>query len=142
MVNELIDAIASKLRAELGEGFTIYREKQEQGINIPCFFIFLRSSGFKRMVGRRYFMEQQFTIEFHPGTDRRMAEIHDILDRLNEILEYVAADGALYRGSKMNCEIIDGVLRFYVNYNFYLYRQNEAVSTMGNVDINSGIKNE
>lgn len=142
MVNSIIDAIASKLGEELGGGFTIYKESQEQGFDIPCFFIFLHTFNQKKMIGRRYFREQQFTVEYHPGTDSRKAEIHDMLDRLNEILEYVTADGDLYRGTKMNCEIADGILRFYVNYNYYIYRQTEAADTMGSVEISSGIRNE
>ena len=142
MVNSIIDAIASKLGEELGEGFTIYKESQEQGFDIPCFFIFLRTSNQKKMIGRRYFREQQFTVEYHPGTGSRKAEIHDMLDRLNEILEYVTADGDLHRGTKMNCEITDGILCFYVNYNYYVYMQTEAADTMESVEISSGIRNE
>lgn len=130
MVNTIIDAIALKLSTELGEGFTIYKERQEQGANIPCFFIFLHSFNQKKMIGRRYFREQQFTVEYHPGTDNKNSEIHDMIDRLNELLEYVTAEGNFYRGTKMNCDVADRILRFYVNYNLYVYKEIEVVDTM------------
>lgn len=140
MVNTIIDAIASKLSSELGEGFTVYKERQEQGVNFPCFFIFLRSSNQKKMIGRRYFIEQKFTIEYHPGTDNKNSEIHDMVDRLNEILEYITAEGNLYRGTKMNCKVVNGILRFYVNYNFYVYKETEPIDVMESMNISSGIK--
>lgn len=140
MVNTIIDAIALRLSSELGEGYTIYKERQEQGVNFPCFFIFLRSSNQKKMIGKRYFIEQKFTVEYRPGTDNKNSEIHDMVDRLNEILEYITAEGNLYRGTKMSCKVIDGILRFYVNYNLYVYKETETIDVMESIRISNGIE--
>ncbi|OPX43825.1 hypothetical protein CLHUN_23060 [Ruminiclostridium hungatei] len=142
MVNVFIDAIALKINAELGEGFTIYKEVQEQGFDLPCFFIFLNTSKQKKMIGKRYFREQQFVIEYHPGTGGKKAQINAMIPRLNTALEYVAAEGDMFTGSKMSCEVIGEVLHFYVNYNYHVYEPANALETMEDVELDSRLKVE
>ncbi len=142
MLNIIIDAVSAKIKAELGESFTIYKEPQEQGFLTPCFFIGLKASAQKKMIGKRYFLERQFDIEYHPGSVNKNAEIHDMIDRLNHILEYVEPEGEVLRGTKMNCEIKDNILHFYVNYNSYVYKQTEAEEVMESAEVNYRLKDD
>ncbi len=142
MVNVFIDAIALKINAELGEGFTIYKEVQEQGFDLPCFFIFLNTSKQKKMIGKRFFREQQFVVEYHPGADGKKAQINNMIPRLNAALEYVTAEGDMFTGSKMSCEVIDNVLHFYVNYNYHVYATVNASEAMENMVLDGRLKLE
>jgi hypothetical protein len=142
MLNSLIDAIAMKINQELGDEITIYKEPQQQGFAVPCFFINLHASNQKRMVGKRYYREQQFDIEYHPGTTAKKAQINDIIDKLNDALEIVTMESDTFRGTKMRCEVVDDILHFYVNYNFHVYKVAEAADIMESVELDSEIKKE
>ena len=39
MVNDVIGAIAIALHAEFGDGYKIYTDNVEQGLERPCFFV-------------------------------------------------------------------------------------------------------
>lgn len=142
MLNSLIDAIAMKINQELGDEITIYKEPQQQGFTVPCFFINLHASNQKRMVGKRYYREQQFDIEYHPGTTAKKAQINDIIDKLNDALEFVTMEGDAFRGTKMRCEVVDNLLHFYVNYNFHVYKVAEAADMMESIELAGEIKKE
>jgi hypothetical protein len=142
MLNSLIDAIAMKITQELGDQITIYKEPQQQGFTVPCFFINLHASNQKRMVGKRYYREQQFDIEYHPGTEGKNAQIHNIIDKLNDALEVVTMEGDAFRGTKMHCEVVDDILHIYVNYNFYVYKVAEATDVMESIEFAGELKKE
>jgi len=141
MLNKLIDGIAIKLDQEFG--FEIYKEAIKQGLNEPCFFILLVTSNQKQMIGKRYFREQPFDIHYFPSTDSKNTECLDMVDRLNDVLEYITLDTDLFHGTKMRYEIIDDVLHFFVNYDFHVYKESVmAVDPMENLTVGSGLKEE
>jgi len=139
LLNKIIDAISLKLQQEFGSGITIYKEQIGQGEVTPCFFILLQSSNRKKMIGTRYFKEQKFAINYHPATTNKNAEILDIIERLNKALEYISVDNDLFRGTKMSCEIVNSILNFSVNYNFFIYEEAETTNTMESVLVDTGI---
>lgn len=138
----MIEAIALKLEQDFGSAVAVYKESIEQGMTEPCFFVSLNSFSQKQITGKRYYREQRFTIKYVPRTVNKNAEICDAADRLYDTLESVTMGSDLFRGSKMNCEVIDGTLHFYVNYNFYVYKETQADEPMENVSVESGLKKE
>jgi len=40
MINSIIEAISVALNTEFGDRYDIHRERLEQGLEEPCFFIF------------------------------------------------------------------------------------------------------
>lgn len=142
MLNSIIDAIALKLSEEFGTEIPVYSEPVEQIENKPCFFVYLQTSNRKKMLGERYFMEQKFVIHYYPGTANKNSEILDTIERLNNALEYIVAEGDSLRGTKMNHEIVDNILNFFVNYNFYSYKQAEPKDKMENLMVEAGLKKE
>ena len=140
-INDVVNAIAIKLNQGFGEDYTIYTESIEQGLEEPCFFIVLLTSRQSQVVGKRYFREQPFDIHYFPSTKDANMEMHDVVDRLNDALEYITTiSGDLLRGTSINHEIVDGVLHFFVNYNFHVYKVTDPTDPMGDLKINNGLK--
>lgn len=140
MLNKIIDSISLKLNLEFGDAYEIYKESVEQGLKEPCFFIFLLTANQTQVIGKRYFREQPFDIHYFPSTKDRNTEFLDVVDRLNDALEYITMDTDLIRGTKINYEIVDDVLHFFVNYNFHVYKEPVAVDPMESLTVGSGLK--
>lgn len=63
-------------------------------------------------------------------------------ESLCEALEYVAYDETLVRGTNMKYEIIEDVLHFFVDYNFYVLREQKKEDCFENFNYNGEVKNE
>jgi hypothetical protein len=85
-------------------------------------------------------VEQKFVIHYHPGTTNKNVEILDTIERLNSALEYITFEGDLFRGTKMSYEVDDNILHFFVNYNFYIYKERETIDAMESMAVETGVK--
>jgi len=141
MLNNIIDGISIKLNQVFGDGFDIYTESVEQGLNEPCFFILLMPTSQDQVIGKRYFRRHPFDIHYFPSTEDKNKEILDVVDKLNDDFEYVTMNGDLIHGTKMHHEVVDGVLHFFVNYDFHVIKQPDPDDNeMDVVEINNGLK--
>lgn len=123
MINSITQSISISLNAEFGDEYTIYTESVEQGLNEPCFFVFCINPTNRLFLGKRYFRKNQFCIQYFPADkDRAKEECNAVAERLYSCLEYITVSGDLVRGTKINCEVADGVLNFFVNYDFFVYK--------------------
>lgn len=128
MINSIIEGISISLNAEFGDDFTIYTESVEQGLKEPCFFISCINPTNRVFLGKRYFKTNQMCIQYFPtDKDRKKEECNSVSDKLFDCLEYITVSGDLVRGTKMNSEMVDGVLNFFVNYDFYVYKKEDTV---------------
>jgi len=92
----------------------------------PCFFIQLVNPVNRRELGRRFFRENFFVVQFFPKSrDAPKAECYQMQDDLFLALEYITVDGDLLRGIRMRGEFSDGVLSFFINYNMYVMLTDE-----------------
>lgn len=139
---EVIDAIAAKLTRDFGNSIAVYKEEAEQGLTAPCFFVSLNNFSQKQITGKRYYREQRFTIKYCPSKVNKNTEICLVADRLYDTLESVFMEADMFRGSKMSCEVVEGVLLFYVNYNFYVYKETQSEEPMENIAVEGGLKKE
>lgn len=140
MLNDIIIAISKKLNLEFGDVYTIYDESVKQGFDEPCFFIMLLKPTQTQVVGKRYFREQPFDIHYFPSTEDKNKEMNDIADRLNDAMEYATLDnGDKLHGTRLNHQIVDGVLHFFVNYNFYVRKEEPIADYMENVTVDNEV---
>ena len=122
MINSILEAVSIAINAEFGDDYTIYTESVEQGLNEPCFFLSCVNPASRVFLGKRYFKENKFCIQFFPSDkERAKEECNSAAERLFSCLEYINIDGDLVRGTKMKCETADGILNFFVNYNLFVY---------------------
>lgn len=130
MISSIIKGISVAINTEFGDGYTIYTESIEQGLKEPCFFIFCLSPTNKVFFGERYFRTNQMCIQYIPtNTSVEKEECNAVVERLFNCLEYITVGEDPVRGSKMNSEIVDGILNFFVNYDLFIMKlKNEEVA--------------
>ncbi len=132
MIDTIMNAISTALDAEFGAGYTICTEGITQEMMKPCFFISCVNHTTKRFFGKRYFSQNQFLIQYFPITDTDYQGYHSVAERVNQCLEYLDADG-LTHGTQMKYEVAEGILQYYVNYDYFLYKveENEPMEILG-----------
>lgn len=123
MINSIIESISISLYTEFGDDYTIYTESIEQGLQEPCFFVFCINPTNQLFLGKRYFRENGFCIQYFPKDENQAKqEGNAVAERLYSCLEYISVSRKLLRGTKMKYQIVDGVLNFFVNYDFFVYK--------------------
>ena len=138
MINEIIQAISIALDDELNKNsdvYEIYTEEIKQGLQEPCFFIKCIAPTKSVFLGNRYKVTNQFCIQYFPTEGHEQSECNDMMETLNDILEYVTADTDLLHGTNMHGEVVDGVLHFFVNYDFFTYKEKQSEEPMESIDI-------
>lgn len=121
MINKIIDGISIKLNQVFGDGVRIYSEDVKQGLNEPCFFIAVLNPSQVNLIGKRSFRQHPFDIHYFPAVQDNNNELQSKASDLYEALESITLiDGDMVRGSKMNHEVIDGVLHFFVNFDMFV----------------------
>ena len=133
-VNMIIEAIAAALNGEFGEEYTVYAEDVKQGLSEPCFFISCINPASSLFLGKRYFRENLFCIQYFPRRQgRERAECNETAERLFKCLEYLEVSGRFVKGTGMKYEVADGILNFFVNYDIYIQKK-ETLPAMEEVE--------
>ena len=142
MINKILDGICEAISGEFGADYEIYTEEIKQGLKEPCFFVQCLNPGNDLFLGQRYERYNQFMVQYFPSTKEPNTECFHTLDVLFDCLELIEFDGDLIRGSKMQGEIVDGVLNFTVNYHFFTDRVNESEYFMDSYEANSEVERD
>ena len=121
MVNKIISGISTALYNEFGEGYEIYTQQIEQGLQQPCFLITSLSPSYSLFRGKRYRFQDTISVQYFPLWIGDCLELNDILCRMFSCLEYITVDGDLVRGSNMRGEQTDEILTFKMNFDLFLY---------------------
>ncbi|CDX04158.1 hypothetical protein DesLBE_1962 [Desulfitobacterium sp. LBE] len=115
-------------------GISVYGEEIRQGFDKPCFFVKLFPVSQNQLLGRRYQRNHSFDICYFPVVvdegegegNRQNQDMHDVAEQLYEAMELIPVvdeGDRLMRGTKMRHEIIEGVLHFFVDYNFQVIKE-------------------
>ncbi len=128
MVNELIQAIARAIRKEY-QTQHIYTEQIPQCLKKPCFFIHCISNAEKSAIDLRFLAQHTFLVNYFPLKGN--AECWEVQQKLHRLLEWIALqDSSLIGGTHRHTEMHKGVLYFFVNYDFYMYKQKQPEEYM------------
>ena len=142
MINKIIDGISVAINSSFGDEFEIYTESIEQGLKEPCFSILCINPSQEQVLGKRYFKTNQFCIHYFPNKkekDKR-SDCYSVLEQLTDILELIDIDGDLCRGTKMQGEVLDDVLHFFVNFDMFVFKEKEAYPVMEDITHNTDLK--
>lgn len=141
MITEIIEAISVTLNSEFGDDYEIHTEEIKQGLTEPCFFITCLNPSLKPLAGNRYQCTNQFCINYFPESEEKQQECNAVGERMIWCLEYITKDGDSkpIRGTKMNYEVIDGVLNFFVNYDCIVTKA-ESQTAMEILETNTVVK--
>lgn len=135
-VNDVRDGVIAALRSAY-PAVKIYGEKIKQGLVQPRFFVKILTAGHDREVDRRYKRVHSFDVHYFSETNEDM---HAVADSLYAKLEYINLNGGLYRGSKMQHEIIDDVLHFFVDYDFHVMKPKQVEPKMQTMEQREMVK--
>lgn len=128
MLNEIIKGISMKLNATFGDGYKTYQNDVDQGLEEPCFFINVLKPELSPLLGRRSLKRNPFDLTYFPSAPGNNAEMFTVAEKLMDSMEYIKLpNGDLLRGTRMNYEIVDDVLHFFVNFNHTLNKIEESV---------------
>ena len=138
MISDIVNGISIKLNSVFGDGYEIYTENVEQGLQEPCFFIKSLPVVNKPLLGTRKQRTYSFDIAYFPteGNEEMMKVSEQLLDEL----EYITLlNGDVLRGINLETEIVDDVLHASVNYVVFLndYTKDES---MESYDTDIGMK--
>lgn len=144
LAGDLIKSALARRLAALFPGITIYKEKVEQGLKYPSFFILqLNVTQEGDLIPYRW-LNFQMNIRYRPTKDynSKRSELDQLgLDMLDG-LEEVEVEGKPLRGRDMNYEIIDGVLQFFINFRMRVKKEQEAGQKMLELENSAYIKEE
>ena len=140
MINKIIDGISVAINSEFGDDYEIYTDFVEQGLTEPCFSIVCLNPTIEQFLGKRYFRTNQFCVHYFPSSAEKQSECLSVMEKLVTALEVITVDGDLIRGTKLNGEIVDSVLSFFVNYDLFVYKEAVTEPTMESVSHNTGLK--
>lgn len=142
MINDIVDGISIKLNQVFGDTFKIYYDEDvSQGLTEPCFFIAVLNPSQAKVIGNRYFRQHPFDIHYFPVVRDNNNELQGKALDLYEALESVTiADGDLVLGTKMNHEVVDGVLHFFVNFDMYVKKVVVPEDDMETLTVNNNVK--
>ncbi|HBF2884833.1 TPA: hypothetical protein KN186_001018 [Clostridioides difficile] len=87
----------------------------------------------------RELKKNSFDVHYFPKSNDKSFEINEVAEMLLEELEYIEIDGDLVRGTNMNFEIVDNVLHFFVDYNYFTIKSNDT-DKMDTVELFGGLK--
>ncbi|MGG0718680.1 DUF6838 family protein [Robertmurraya massiliosenegalensis] len=139
-INDVIDAIAVKLHDTFGDGYTIYDEAVPQNLKEPAFFIFPLEPSLTKVIGNRYLNTLPFDIHYFGSSNR---DAYTVLEQLNTEMEFIiCSNGDLLHGTNMSSHLEDGVLHFFVNYNFHVIKVTEQEESMDGLSIDGSIRGE
>ncbi len=142
MVNDLINGISKRIYETFGSDYKIYKENVEQNLREPCFMIrILKPMQFAKLPNR-YLRQHSFVISYFPkSTNNANNEMYEVSEKLLSELEYIIVNqndiDNLVRGTKMRYEIVDDVLHFFVNYDFFVKKEIGEQDRMEELTVNS-----
>ena len=136
MVNDLISGIAKKLNSVFGSKYKIYKENIKQGLVEPCFNIVVLEPSQEAKLPNRYLRSYPIDVHYFPETATK-SEMYEVAEKLLIELEYITVLDNLCRGTKMRYEIVDGVLHFFVNYDFFIKKEVSKQDNMEELTVNS-----
>lgn len=120
-VNSVLDSVIAALNQNF-PNISTYSEESEQGLEEPYFYVKMFPVAQKQLLGQRYQRNHSFDIHYFAGSNEAL---HDMAEQLYDKLELISVADSLVRGSGMRHEIVDGVLHWFVAYNFQVRRSVE-----------------
>lgn len=120
-----VNIVRDSVITALGQCFpniNAYGEESDQGFEEPYFYVKLFPVSQNQLLGQRYQRNHSFDIHYFAGTNEAL---HDMAEQLYDKMELISVDVDLIRGTGMRHQIVDGVLHWFVDYNFQVMRSVE-----------------
>ena len=119
MISEIITGITDAIYSEFGDDYEIHKERVEQGLVEPCFFVMLVNPTNERFLSNRRYLTNKFSIQYFPSTSTPKIECAEVFERLVIALDRIKVGGDLLNGTEFEMSINDDVMTVLVNYNLF-----------------------
>ena len=132
LIGEVIrSAVASKLKNTFLD-VTVYKEKIEQGVRYPHFFILPLNTTRERDLGLRGWIYYQVNIRYRLMQDfnSKYADLEQMGIDLMWALDTITVSGFELRGRDMSYQIVDGVLQFFINFRMRIKQEQEMIKML------------
>ncbi len=129
MIDEIIKGIAKGLYDEFGEsGYSIYTERVEQGLNVPCFFVLCERLTDRLYRGKRYRLSAEIKVEFvaDEKADCINGNINSVLEKMYDLTEIIDVDDCVLRGLETGVEKNENGFVFNVKYEYFYYKTDDV----------------
>lgn len=117
MINQITKGIYEAIRKEFGSTYGVYTEEEEQGFQVPCFFVACIKPAF-HVFPKGKKVTNRFRIQYFPSTEKPMSENYEVYERLSACLESIMVDNVKIGGTDMEVEKItskDMTITIYFN---------------------------
>ena len=140
IISETIKSSIAKVLVMNYSDVKIYKNKVEQGISLPCFFISQIDTEFEKKARNRFEINYLMNIRYHSNNATR-TNLEEIALNLFDILETLNIEGSrpIY-GRKLRYEVVDDILQFFVSYKLTVRRDLSTEIKMNELDLKGGIK--
>lgn len=94
---------------------------------MPCFCITYLKTEEKLCISRRYKLFNKIEITyFPPKKDNISEDLNNILNKLYNNFDSLKFEKGFVKGENMEGKIENGLLKFYVDYNFYVFKKQQT----------------
>ncbi|MCJ7834564.1 hypothetical protein MUB23_04035 [Cuneatibacter sp. NSJ-177] len=118
MDNDILYGIVAAIREEFEH--PVYVDPLEQGFQAPCFFVQPVSTSRERVRGPWHRQENEYVIQYFPGTSQVHEEMSDAAERLFECLELIIVLNKVVYAAGLRAEPREEALNFYAGYPVFL----------------------
>jgi hypothetical protein len=119
MVNSLLNAITKQLGTKFGTTYHYYMEDFEQNFTKPCFTVDMRLPVQRSRSPVSYDRTMPVVIHYFTNNEKtKKRELYDMAEQIFECLEYLNYQDGLIRGEDISWRITEGVLQFFITYEF------------------------
>lgn len=136
MIDGIIEAMATTI-AGLYPDCTIYTEPVEQDLQEPAFYIHCINVDQSDLIARRFRQSMPFEVVYFPREG--LSEINNTLPTLLVYLRQITLkNGQRLNGRNIKGQIIEGILRIFVDYDITVKIATDTVDNMGKINITGG----
>ena len=137
MEKEIIKGVSLSLRSAFGDGYEIYQNDVEQGLQEPCFFIGIVSLSRSFLPNGGVVDTVPLEVRYFPQDPADTPAMWEVARRVMDLLEMIPFGEGKLRGQGLRAEIVDGVLHGFATYQVRFLRRREA-ETMETLTVQQG----
>lgn len=139
-LNDILDGLSIKLNSIFGDNYSIYTNDAKQGFEMPCFFIKQMPEIRTKQVGTRYRNTVSFVIHVFLEAPT-IEDLNTIGHELYQLELLELSNKGIIRGTGMKTEIVDNVLEFFIDYDFFVFKETDEDEIMNTISINEEVNN-
>lgn len=123
---DILKSVGAAVAALFDGNIAVYTEAVPAECAVPAFFVRETEHFCERSVGNRFFHKSRLCVAYYPENKyNKRAECEKIAKTLFVGLEFVNSDEGMLHGIEKHYEIKDGVMRFYLGFDYFMICEEE-----------------